>query len=147
MQLDQQIVTNTFSVIGGVVFTAAAAFGVGNILLAIYHRRTGKKDKSDEIHETNRGAELEASGALQDRLLKRVDKLETDLEKMQDGELLQLEANTRLKMENEYFKKEIEWHKEEIAKLQASEAALKEQVAILTATVTNLEKEITALKK
>lgn len=132
MQIDNTTMNNTLSTIGGVVIAIAAAFGVGNLLLAIYQRYIGKKDKEGEIHETNRGKELDFSSSFQDRLLKRVDNLESELQEMRDDQLEQVRSNARLTVENENLQKE-----------NLRQAA---EIQRLTETVQRLETEIEGLK-
>jgi len=133
MQIEPTTVNNTLSVVGGVAISLAAVLGLGNLLLAFYQRYVGRKDKASEIHETNRGKELDATGNFQDRLVKRVEHLEEELSKMRDEQLSQVRINERLMVENENLKKENARQELEIHALQA--------------TVIRLEGEIKELRK
>lgn len=145
MQIEPNTVNNTLSVVGGTVIALAAALGVGNMLLAIYQRWAGGKDKQGEIHETNRSSELETVSKFQDRLLDRVAKLETEIEKMQDEELANAKLNVRLEIENQTCKEKVAAQQKRIEALEASELKLQMQIAELTSTVSRLEKELDKL--
>lgn len=132
MQIPGQDINNTLSTIGVVVVAAAATLGIGNIVLAMYQRYIGKKDKTTLIHETNREKELDFSSAFQDRLLKRVDNLEKELQEMRDDQIKQVQVNARLVIENENLQKENIRQAGEILQL--------------TETVHRLEIEIEGLK-
>jgi len=146
MQIEPGTVNNTLSVVGGTVIALATALGVGNIALAIYQRWVGRRDKQGELKEVNRSSELESVSKFQDRLLERVKKLEDDLEKMQDEELENIKANTRLEMENEICKEKVAAQQKRIEALEANELKLQMQIAELSSTVKRLEREIAALQ-
>ena len=133
MQIEPTTVNNTLSYIGGVVIAGAAALGIGNLLLAIYNRRSGKQDKQDELHETNRGKELDATSGFQDRLIKRVENLEDELGEMRTEQLEQIRTNTRLTVENENLRNENIRQEGEIKELQGTVHRLETELKVILA--------------
>jgi chromosome segregation ATPase len=98
---------STLSVIGGTVLAIATAIGLGNLLLAMYHRYTGGKDRRASIHESNRGAELDHDDKFLERVLTRVTALEDTIERMRTEMLDYVRRNAALTQENERQENEI----------------------------------------
>lgn len=139
MQIETPTIYNGLSVIGGIVVAIAAALGLGNLLLAAYNRRNNQHDKDWELHETNRSKELDATSGFQERLIKRVENLETELTDMRTEQLAQARTNERLTVENENLRKENERQEIEIKELQNTVNRLEVEIAGSKAVFGELE--------
>lgn len=137
----------TLSILGGIVVALAASIGLGNLLLAVYQRWVGNKDKQAAIHESNRGAELDHDGQFQDRLLARVVSLEAQIETMREKQFAQAEAQGAFKLENANLKHDNDRQTEEIKALQEQDVARLERIAHLEQQVETLTAEVETLKK
>lgn len=131
LQFQPDTINGTFTIIGEIAIAVVASLGIGNLLLAAYQRYTRKRDQRELTHDTNRSKEIEADDRFQERLLKRVERLEGELDKMQDEQLQLARTNERLTVENENLKRENEWQEKEIKNLQETVSKLQTQIAEL----------------
>jgi len=136
MDIDQGALNTTLSAIGGTVIALAAAFGIGNLLLAAYHRRIKQQDSANEIHETNQGKQIDADIAAFVIVSERLKLVEARQDKLADDLASQREMNAQkdakiahLEKENVALEREIQHLNDIIAELRCELDALKAVVA------------------
>lgn len=123
----------------------AAALGIGNLLLAIYNRRSSRQDAQDELHEANRGKELDANSGFQERLIHRVESLEAEIKEMRIEQLAQARINERLTVENDGLKRVNLRQEAEIKELQDTVHRLEIEISASRTVYADLEMTRTLL--
>jgi len=123
----------TLSIVG-IVIALATALGLGTLIPAVYSRYIKKHDEHDDLHEANRGKELDAVSGFQERLIHRVDNLETEINVLRTEQLAQARINERLAVENDGLKKDNLRQAEEIKVLQDTVQRLQTELDTLSQT-------------
>jgi predicted nucleic acid-binding Zn-ribbon protein len=147
MQIEPPTANNSLSLIGGVVVSIVTVLGLGNLLLAVYNRVTGKNDKLQSLHESNQGKLIDADILFKQSFIDRLSRVEDKLDKAQSQLSEQLAMNADLLDQNKTLAETNALQAARIKSLEESERQLGDQIRTLTNTVIRLESEITTLQE
>lgn len=142
--MEPQQLTNGLQWLGTAALAIIIAL-IGALALGVYNRYFGKKDKADELHESNIASRFEADADFRHDVLARVKEVESELKEMQKEQLLQVRRDERFTAKNEYLEKENERQGGEILDLRTRNRDLTAKVNDLTAHVVRLEANLAEL--
>lgn len=139
MQAEPQLVNNGLSVVGGIVIAIAAAFGVGNLVLAAYNRYASKKDKTSDAHETNAGKVIDQDQNAFNSMDKRLNALTERFDDLQQKYAELMAEHRSLLTEAKFVKEERDRLRERVNDLGA-------ELNKANQTINDLRRELDLLK-
>ena len=105
--MEPQQIGNALQWLGTGAFLLLSLIGIAKLVELAFARYLTKKDKKQELHESNNANQLNADADLRGDLMDRVTILETRIDKLQDDLTHQMVENATLKAENAALKKDI----------------------------------------
>lgn len=147
MEADPQTVGGLWwAAIGPGIISLLVALGLGNVVLAIYRRRTNAADKSYDLSVATQGKLIDADQQAFAIVAERLRVVEERLDKLQAESVSHMQENAKLVSENEWFKRDAERREQEITKLEAEVKQLREDRRSADLTIAALRREVDQLK-